>query len=117
MRIGINASFLRKPATGIGQVTLHFLEELAHTLHTLASKHSSLKDEYFVYTEEPCELPEALKVAFTMRSALPTLWRRDDLLRTMLWEKSVLPKMAQKDHCDVLIINHLLLRQSICNIS
>jgi hypothetical protein len=28
MRIGINASFLRKPGTGIGQVTFNFLEKL-----------------------------------------------------------------------------------------
>ena len=44
MRIGINASFLRKPDTGIGQVSRGFIDELI--------KSHSGKNEYFLYLEK-----------------------------------------------------------------
>ncbi|MBP9728386.1 MAG: glycosyltransferase family 4 protein [Candidatus Moranbacteria bacterium] len=93
MRIGINASFLRKPGTGIGQVTFNFLEKL---------KESSINNEqstFVLYTEEPVamELPEN----FTVRTFLP-FWKRDDLVRKWLWEKKVVTE-AKKDRCDAFV--------------
>jgi glycosyltransferase involved in cell wall biosynthesis len=91
MRIGINASFLRKPGTGIGQVTTYLLEHL--------SAHAGGSDTFVVYTEEPTSL--SLSQNFEERSFLP-FWKRDDLLRKWLWERK-LAHEAKKDHCDVLL--------------
>lgn len=92
MRIGINASFLRKPGTGIGQVTLNFLENLQEF-----SNSDSI--EFFVYTEEPVDLqlPENVRV----HSFLPW-WKRDDLVRKWLWEKRVV-REAKRDGCDAFL--------------
>ncbi len=123
MRIGINASFLRKPDTGIGQVTTNFIKELIKLVEfkipacaeppsskrlrrprTSAGRQSSefkVKDfEFFLYLEKDIdfELPENFrKVIF-----LPP-YRRDDLVRRILWEKYLLPKKARKDKCDLFI--------------
>ena len=96
MRVGINASFLRKPATGIGQVTRHFLEELSRSTE-------GEKTEFFVYLEEAMPSDIHLPSKFSVRSFVPLLWKRDDLIRKMLWEKSSLPRQAKKDGCDVLL--------------
>jgi glycosyltransferase involved in cell wall biosynthesis len=93
MKIGINASFLRKSDTGIGQVTRGFINELIKT--------HPRKNEYFLYMEEDTdmELPEKIK----KRVFLPRLWRRDDLIRKVLWEKYALPKKVRVDKCDEFI--------------
>ena len=94
MRIGINASFLRKPGTGIGQVTWHFLENLAQLPE--AKNH-----EFFLYTEEEVFFPK-LGQNFTVKAVLPK-WRRDDQIRKWLWEKKVLPREVVADTCDVFL--------------
>lgn len=93
MRIGINASFLRKSATGIGQVTMHFL-------HTIAARRGGHGDEFFLYVEEDPAI--TLPDHFHVRSFLPP-WKRDDLVRKIWWEKFSLPRMIAKDRCDVMI--------------
>lgn len=93
MKIGINASFLRKPGTGIGQVTLYFLQ-------TLAESASGKTHTFFLYLEEDADTsypPEN----FQKRVFLP-FWKRDDLFRKMLWERR-LAREAAKDGCDVLL--------------
>ncbi len=94
MRIGINASFLRKPGTGIGQVTWYFLENLAQLPE--AKNH-----EFFLYTEEEVFFPK-LGQNFTVKAVLPK-WRRDDQIRKWLWEKQVLPKEVVADTCDIFL--------------
>ncbi|MCX6763748.1 MAG: glycosyltransferase family 1 protein [Candidatus Moranbacteria bacterium] len=98
MRIGINASFARKPNTGLGQVTFNFLQELARR----QTKASRKKFKFFLYLEE--NLPKNLKLPrnFHKNIFLP-LWKRDDLIRKIWWEKHLLPKKAKADKCDVLI--------------
>lgn len=97
MRVGINASFLRKPHTGIGQVTTHFLRTLIaeQGMNSIFAKH-----HFILYLEEDIDwkLPEN----FEKKIVLP-MWRRDDLLRKWLWEARVLPREAQKDHCRVFL--------------
>ncbi|MDD5083354.1 MAG: glycosyltransferase family 1 protein [Candidatus Moranbacteria bacterium] len=102
MRVGINASFLRKPSTGIGQVTRHFLEELSKN-PDVVSKPEGEDVEFIVYLEEA--LPAGLRLSsrFSVRAFLPFLWKRDDLIRKMLWEKVSLPRRAKADGCDVLL--------------
>jgi len=99
MKIGINASFARKPDTGIGQVTLNFLRKLSE----FKVKSEKLKDiEYILYLEE--DLPQDLKLPknFHKRIFLP-LWKRDDLIRKIRWEKTLLPRKVKKDQCDILL--------------
>lgn len=93
MKIGINASFLRKPDTGIGQVTRGFVDELI--------KQYSEKSEYFLYLEKDIDLK--LPKNFHKRVFLPKLWKRDDLIRKIWWEKFLLPRKVRADKCDVFI--------------
>jgi glycosyltransferase involved in cell wall biosynthesis len=93
MRIGINASFLRKPGTGIGQVTLNFLEQLK----TWPGDESV---EFFVYTEEEWG-GSGYSPRFHFRNFLPW-WKRDDLIRKILWERHVAQE-AKKDGCDIFL--------------
>jgi len=98
MNIGINASFLRKPYTGIGQVTTHVLNEIIER----AQNDKSMKNhKFFVYCEETynTNLPKN----FYKRSFLPRFYKRDDLFRKLLWEKFWLPRRARQDSCDVLL--------------
>lgn len=97
MNIGINASFLRKPHTGIGQVTTHFLYTLAQRS---ISERSMKNHKFFIYCEELDDI--ALPKNFYKKAFLPW-YKRDDLFRKLLWEKFYLPRRAHKDHCDVLI--------------
>jgi glycosyltransferase involved in cell wall biosynthesis len=97
MHIGINASFLRKPYTGIGQVTTHVLDELAKR----SREDKSMKNhKFFVYLEEDddIELPKN----FHKKSFLPKFYKRDDLFRKLLWEKQCVLKQARKDKCNIL---------------
>ena len=92
MIIGINASFLRKQNTGIGQVTANFLKKLAEFPND--------KIELFLYLEEDVDLK--LPDNFQKKIFLPK-YKRDDLIRRVLWEKFLLPKKAEKDKCDVFL--------------
>lgn len=97
MKIGINASFARKPNTGIGQVTVNFLQKLIKSKF----KSGKLKNlEFVLYLEEDIDLK--LPKNFTKKVFLP-VWRRDDLIRKIWWEKKLLPKKAKKDKCDVFV--------------
>ncbi len=98
MYIGINASFLRKPYTGIGQVTTHVLNEIARK----AKGDKSMKNhKFFVYLEEDYDID--LPKNFYKRTFLPRFYKRDDLFRKLLWEKIWLPRRAHRDGCDVLL--------------
>ena len=99
MKIGINASFAKKENTGIGQVTLNFLKKLSE----LKVQSSKSKVEFVLYLEE--ELPKGilrLPKNFSKSVFLP-FWKRDDLIRKILWEKYYLPRRAKKDGCDVFL--------------
>lgn len=97
MKIGINASFLRKPGTGIGQVTYNVLRTLiSHTQYLIPDTF-----EFFLYCEEEPKLDFVLPENFHIRVFLPT-WKRDDVLRKILWERRV-AYMARKDDCDAFL--------------
>lgn len=97
MKIGINTSFLRKPATGIGQVTTHFLNELIKQV----KEDKKYKNHKFVlYLEEDIDLE--LPKNFQKKVFLP-FYKRDDLFRRILWEKFSLPCQAHKDGCNLLL--------------
>ena len=93
LTIGINASFIRKPNTGIGQVSLNFLREL------IKLKNNT---DFILYLEE--DLPKEIKLSkeFQKKIFLP-FYKRDDLIRKIWWEKFMLPRKVKKDKCDILI--------------
>ncbi len=98
MNIGINASFLRKPYTGIGQVTTHVLNEIVQR----SQINKSMKNhKFFIYSEDEFDID--LPKNFYKRSFLPRFYKRDDLFRKLLWEKFWLPRRSHQDKCDVLI--------------
>lgn len=106
MKIGIDASFLRKPGTGIGQVTSHFLQALIRcsvsgglgkSWQFLSGLHEA---EIILYTEEGTTME--FPAQFRVKPFLPKRWKRDDVLRKLLWEKQVAQE-AMRDHCDVFI--------------
>ncbi len=100
MKIGINASFARKPNTGIGQVTLNFLKNLSDFKFEILNNREGENNEFILYLEE--DLPEEIKLSnnFTKKIFLP-LYKRDDLIRKIWWEKYLLPKKVKEDKCDV----------------
>jgi len=59
-----------------------------------------MKHEFVLYLEEDfdLDLPENI----TRRVFLP-IWKRDDLIRKIWWEKYLLPKIVKKDGCDIFI--------------
>lgn len=93
MRIGINASFLRKQGTGLGQVTANLIKKIAES--------SGNKDaEFFLYLEADVKLK--LPKNFKKRIFLPA-YKRDDLIRKIWWERFLLPRKIRKDKCDVFL--------------
>ena len=92
MKIGINATFARKPDAGMGQVTVNFLKNLI--------ENNNFKDTFFLYSEE--DLTEDLKLPKNFKKrVLKTFYKRDDLFRKLFWEKYFLPLMVEKDNCQV----------------
>lgn len=107
MRIGINASFLAKPMTGIGQVTTNFLKEL---VEVQISKIKNQKEDsntqlqksdlkFILYCQEEPRLDFELPENFEIRVFFPW-WKRDDVIRQWLWERQ-LAHEALKDGCEV----------------
>lgn len=95
MVIGINASFVRKEATGIGQYTINLVKEMA--------KMNAGKNQQFVlYLEEETGrefLPEAQ--GFSVKVLKTPIYQRDDLVRRSTWEKLILPAEARRDKVDI----------------
>lgn len=102
MRIGINASFIRKPHTGIGQVSVNFLKKLIQLQSLSMADKFQNNLEFVLYLED--DLPKDIRLPknFTKQIFLPW-WKRDDLVRKILWEKFYLPKKVIKDKCDILL--------------
>ncbi|MFC1608586.1 glycosyltransferase family 4 protein [Patescibacteria group bacterium] len=86
-KIGINASFIRKTGTGVGQVTINVLNEL---------KNQNREGDFILYLEDETDLD--FLDGFEKKSFLP-FWKRDDLIRKILWEMWLIPKKIKKDNC------------------
>ncbi|KKU54973.1 MAG: hypothetical protein UX75_C0015G0034, partial [Candidatus Moranbacteria bacterium GW2011_GWE2_47_10] len=99
MKIGINASFLRKQNTGIGQVTTNFIKKLAE-FQISNFKFQNQDVEFILYLEEDVDLE--LPDNFKQNVFLPK-YKRDDLIRKVWWEKCLLPKKIKEDKCDVFL--------------
>jgi glycosyltransferase involved in cell wall biosynthesis len=91
MKIGINASFLRKPFTGIGQYTKNLINSLLE-LET-AKTH-----QFFLYFEEEDGSDLIVEAPNLVKKVIKApLYKRDDLVRKTLWEASAILKNAKKD--------------------
>lgn len=98
MRVGINASFLAKPMTGIGQVTTNFLKQLVEL--RISNEEFRMKNSTFIlYCQTEPKLDFRLPDNFKVKVFLPW-WKRDDVIRQWLWERQLVQE-AQKDDCDV----------------
>ena len=107
--IGINGSFVRKPASGIGQVSWHFIRRLIES----AEEGKHVNKQFIIYLEEEVSgeimadiriIPKNIKFKVVQQK----MYKRDDLIRKILWEKFWLPAQARKDKCQ----NFLSLYQS-----
>ncbi|MDD5463969.1 MAG: hypothetical protein PHP62_02385, partial [Candidatus Moranbacteria bacterium] len=99
IKVGINASFLRKQNTGIGQVSINFLRKLIEVESRKLKVHKE-EMEFVLYLEEDVEIE--LPEGFSKKVFLP-VYKRDDLIRKIWWEKFSLPRKVKKDKCDVLL--------------
>lgn len=93
MIIGIDASYLRKPGNGIGQVT-------EQTLRALVLLPEATQHEFVLYLEEYFDT-SFLPGNFRKHVFLP-VWKRDDIPRRYLWERMLATK-AVEDGCNVFI--------------
>jgi glycosyltransferase involved in cell wall biosynthesis len=103
MKIGIDASFLRRPGTGIGQVTANFLRKLTEL--QIADCRLQIDDrveKFFLYCEEEPKFDFKLPENFEVKAFLPKWWSRDDVPRRILWERE-LSKRTRADGCDVFL--------------
>ncbi len=92
-KIGINVSFLRKPATGIGQVVFNYLKVLNKNPQNF---------KFYLYAEE--KLPKDLNLTKNFREQIfLTPYKRDDLIRKIWWEKFLLPQKIKQDNCSAFI--------------
>lgn len=103
MLIGINASFLRKIDSGTGQVTINFLRQLVKDER---AKEEKDRNEFILYLEEDFAwseigLSEKAEEGFFQKRIFLPIYKRDDLIRKVWWEKFLLPKEAEKDGCQV----------------
>ena len=104
--IGINASFLRKQNTGIGQVSINFLKKLIE-VESQKSKVHKENMEFVLYLEEDIDpkLLEEIGSAATMfkKNIFLPAYKRDDLIRKIWWENFSLPKRIKEDECDIFL--------------
>ena len=99
MKIGINASFLRKPSTGIGQYTLHLLRAIfqlesawEHEFFLYYEDKKSMETKLLSYPLKPGTAPKIKK-----KFLATPVYQRDDLVRKTAWERLILPRQAKKD--------------------
>ncbi len=92
--IGVNGFFLCQPDTGIGQVSVSFLKDLART---------NLPNDwrFIIYLKK--KVPEKLQQQLSGQNisfqVVSGNYRRDDLFRKFLWERYWLPQQAKRDGC------------------
>jgi glycosyltransferase involved in cell wall biosynthesis len=96
MKIGINASFIRKQDSGIGQVSANFLRMLASQIKN--DKNIFKEIEFVLYLEKNQEIDFSDKFE---KCVVNSFYRRDDLIGKIIWEKFLLPRRVEKDGCDV----------------
>ncbi len=93
--IGINASFLRKRGSGIGEVTWYFVRALVESVRN----GQFAQTRFILYVQEEIDLGVELPANISVR-IIPSLYRRDDLVRKIWWERWTLPQAVAADGCN-----------------
>jgi len=94
MKIGVDASFLRKPGTGIGVVA-------EQTLRTFSRFPEAAQLRFVLYLDGETDIPYLPSDRFERRLFLPW-WKRDDVPRRILWERG-LARQATADGCEAFV--------------
>lgn len=76
-------------------MAVNFVKELANL--ELQNK----ENKFVLYLEE--DIDWKLPANFEKKVFLPKLYKRDDLMRKLIWERRMLPKKVAEDECDVLL--------------
>jgi len=98
--IAINASFIRKLESGIGQVTANFLKNLMVIFGEKERDDSPY--QFILYLQEDTAFDFEVPRNFLIKTIVPK-WKRDDLLRQLIWEKQEVVKMAKKDKANAFL--------------
>ncbi|MBD3238608.1 MAG: glycosyltransferase [Candidatus Moranbacteria bacterium] len=95
MKIGINASFLRKKETGMGQYSLYLLR-------AILTDQNNLKHKFYLYFEEESGYDLIENTDNLVKKILKVpFYKRDDLVKKATWEQLVLPREVKKQGIDV----------------
>ena len=95
MKIGINASFLRKTNTGIGQYTLNIVGEMLNLPE-------SYEHQFYLYFEDKDSVEKIPAKSNVVKRTIETpFYKRDDLIRKTSWERALLPRQARRDNVEV----------------
>jgi len=120
IRIGVNASFLRKPYTGIGQVTAGFLREISRRDSYLIGGKSYRSEDvrFFLYIDDAKEVDRTLagNSSWNIESSsregisagrilkeLDLFYERDDLVRKWVFERLSLLRASRADRLDAFV--------------
>ena len=94
MKIGINALFLKFPASGSGQYLTHLLNTLAEI---------DRRNQYVLLGPQPVPQNNTIPLLFTYKWApVPALARRNKNIEKLLWEQLTGPGAARKARVDLL---------------
>lgn len=94
MKIGINALFLKFPASGSGQYLTHLLNALAEM---------DKQNEYILLGPQPVPQDRRVPVSFLYQEApVPAFARRNENIEKLLWEQYTAPAAARKAGVDIL---------------
>src|SRR5713226_6465697 len=93
MKIGINALFLKFPASGSGQYLTHLLNALAEM---------DKQNEYILLGPQPVPQDRRVPVSFLYQEApVPAFARRNENIEKLLWEQYTAPAAARKAGVDI----------------
>ncbi len=98
IKIGINASFIRKQDSGIGQVSMNFIKTLVNEIQKNPDVFGDIVFVLYLEKDVEMELPDNFE-----KSVIKSFYKRDDLVRKIIWEKILLPRQIEKDSCDVFL--------------
>ncbi len=94
MKIGINALFLKFPASGSGQYLTHLLNALAEM-----DQHN----EYILLGPQPVPQDRRVPTSFLYQEApVPAFTKRNENIEKLLWEQYTAPAAARKAGVDIL---------------
>jgi hypothetical protein len=94
MKIGINALFLKFPASGSGQYLTHLLNALVEM---------DQRNEYVLLGPQPVPQDNRIPTSFPhQETRVPAFARRNENIEKLVWEQLTGPAAARKAGVDIL---------------